>query len=180
MQFINEITFLYNAWQHGNRIYLYCVFIAPEAVFLVNLGRSSLKLGTRYMGKALRSLFLAGNELTSSPFPAWLKIRPQDTFHKVLPVQSELQQLWAASRWWRTTASPASACSASSCRHLRLLRRSSCTWCWARRAWWRANKHVLSEESGTEKNVQNKLEIRVLAPYFFNKSISACRIKVYL
>jgi hypothetical protein len=51
-------------------------FKQTEAVFLVSLKTSSFPAGNEVYGKSIESLFLAGNELAPSSFPAWLKIRP--------------------------------------------------------------------------------------------------------
>ncbi len=53
--------------------------LTPEAVFLVSLRMSSFPAGNEVYGKSIDILFLAGNELSPSSFPAWLKIRHQDT-----------------------------------------------------------------------------------------------------
>ncbi len=46
------------------------VMKVTEAVFLVSLRMSSFPAGNEAYGKSLESLFLAGNELAPSSFPA--------------------------------------------------------------------------------------------------------------
>jgi hypothetical protein len=67
--------------QKNQNIFFYEIFYLfyPEAVFLVSLRLSSFPAGNEVYGKSIDSLFLAGNKLTPSSFPAWLKMLPLES-----------------------------------------------------------------------------------------------------